>query len=343
MRPAGSRFRLSTALLLAAACLPAAAQESDPLYRVELLIISHEGNLGAERWEPFPDLAYPAAARFLVDDDRLDASLREFPGDAELDAYGRQLITMPPDPDADPGAGRAQPAAPAADAPTADPMEPLVRPFHLLEKSTHELNTWGVRRSGRYRVLFHEAWVQPVPEQARALPIVLDRSGDTGEWPAWQGSILIYLSRFLHLETRLWLNTRGNYFPEGWTLPPAPLGPPSVLVDGMPPYRYREAKLAEALAEQAEQAAAAAYPGLPTIGSDETAADGAEDPEAEPAEPLWPWRHSVLVSEQRRMRSEEVHYLDHPLLGVVVKLTPVDLDALEAERQVSAVSPALSD
>jgi hypothetical protein len=30
------------------------------------------------------------------------------------------------------------------------------------------------------------------------------------------------------------------------------------------------------------------------------------------------------VSERRRMRSQEIHYLDHPMLGVIVEITPVE-------------------
>ena len=49
----------------------------------------------------------------------------------------------------------------------------------------------------------------------------------------------------------------------------------------------------------------------------------------EPHVPVSPWRHAVALTEKRRMRSEEVHYLDHPMLGVVVKLTPVSEEELE--------------
>ncbi len=40
--------------------------------------------------------------------------------------------------------------------------------------------------------------------------------------------------------------------------------------------------------------------------------------------PPWPYRHAVPVREKRRLRSKEVHYLDHPLLGVVIKFTPAE-------------------
>jgi hypothetical protein len=55
---------------------------------------------------------------------------------------------------------------------------------------------------------------------------------------------------------------------------------------------------------------------------------GAAAPEAPP------FRH-MRLAESRRMRSEEVHYLDHPKLGVLVRIDPVELprsliDAFEA-------------
>ena len=35
-----------------------------------------------------------------------------------------------------------------------------------------------------------------------------------------------------------------------------------------------------------------------------------------------------LLQQKRKMRSNEVHYIDHPMLGLVIKLTPLDADAL---------------
>lgn len=35
----------------------------------------------------------------------------------------------------------------------------------------------------------------------------------------------------------------------------------------------------------------------------------------------------VKISQQRSMRSNEVHYIDHPLLGIIIKIIPYDLPA----------------
>ena len=53
-------------------------------------------------------------------------------------------------------------------------------------------------------------------------------------------------------------------------------------------------------------------------------------------------RHSfVELRESRRMRSREVHYLDHPVLGILVKIVPADVT--ELAENVSERSGRASD
>ena len=60
------------------------------------------------------------------------------------------------------------------------------------------------------------------------------------------------------------------------------------------------------------------------IGRSDSAPVGAEGPKMAPA-------GYVLLSESRRMRPGELHYLDHPWLGILVRIEPVDApDALLA-------------
>ena len=60
-----------------------------------------------------------------------------------------------------------------------------------------------------------------------------------------------------------------------------------------------------------------------------------EDPTA--AAP-WPWKHAIVHRQARRMRSNEVHYLDHPVIGVVVKVRPLSEDNLPLERDQDAAA-----
>ena len=52
----------------------------------------------------------------------------------------------------------------------------------------------------------------------------------------------------------------------------------------------------------------------------------------------WPWKHAIVHRQARRMRSNEVHYLDHPVIGVVVKVRPLSEDNLPLEQDHDAAA-----
>ena len=41
---------------------------------------------------------------------------------------------------------------------------------------------------------------------------------------------------------------------------------------------------------------------------------------------------TVVIDESRRMRSNELHYLDHPLFGMIIKVTPYEAPVPEADE-----------
>jgi hypothetical protein len=259
--------------------------KDDRWYRVELMVFSHAGGQSAEQWDPTPELVYPDAARFLSSAGQVKA------------ATGNQY----------------------QDNPTATTLPALPTPFVILGDSEQQFRGKAayMQRSGRYRILFHETWLQPVTERSRALPIILDQSGDTGQWPELQGSIQLHLSRYLHLETNLWLNTNGDYLPGSWRMPAPPLGPSSATEEPQESDLYI----------------------IPEEGGSEPAQEDSWQEEswqetspedAEVLGPVYPFRHAILLQQKRRMRSTEVHYVDHPMLGVVAKLTPLTAQDLES-------------
>ncbi len=76
----------------------------------------------------------------------------------------------------------------------------------------------------------------------------------------------------------------------------------------------------------------------PALGAEPAAALMGADGSVRLSAPEFPGRRYMVLSESRRMRSSELHYLDHPKLGVVVRVEPVTypdalleaFDALEA-------------
>lgn len=308
-----SSFTARTLVLLTLLASNAALAQDSRWFRVELLIFTNQsapaapaGAATTEQWDATPALAYPDAARFLID------------------------------------------PAQVVPAVAANPSG-LPQPFVQLPSSYQEFRGKAavMQRSGSYNVLLHQTWVQPVPPEARALPIVLDRSGDTGLWPRLQGSIKLYLSRYLQVETKLWLNTAGTYLPGSWQMPAPPLGPPSLVIEesfpelpamspatpdsGQPP-----GEAVPAVASPAEQATVAVAADeadslllQPIVSGPEGVAAVEEEVLLETG-PVYPYRHAVLLQQKRRMRSNEVHYIDHPLFGLVIKFTPVTAEELAA-------------
>lgn len=235
------------------------------MYQVELMVFAYPAGGNSEQWDALPELGYPDSTRFL------------------LDARDQGAVAAAATVDA--GASVGPTATPAA--------------FVLLPATQRELGAGAasMRGSGRYRILFHEAWVQPMPGKSTAIPIVLDHSGEGGAWPELQGSVNLYQAGDYFLETNLWLNTRGEYLPGAWRMPPPPRGP-------RPGATQESAPLDASLS-------ASAPAGLPDESPDNEASD-------------YPYRHAVLLQQTRRLRGGEVHYIDHPMLGVVAKVTPLN-------------------
>jgi hypothetical protein len=328
-----------------AACQVAA--QDDRWFRVELLIFS-QGAAGAknsEAWDPNPTLAYPTKSRFLINPEKAANNLSQYEAlsdplspttaTSSTDPLGHQTITLSLIEEA---TEETEPALPGSTDPTAAPLENELEiseppttpsPFTVVPRSELEFRGKAayMARTGRYKTLFHESWLQTVATKGKAIPIIVDHSGDDESWPLLQGSVTFYLSRYLHLETNLWLNTTGSYLPAQWSMPAAPLGPKSLIIIQPP-----------------EEESSYEDPLLAIDTQELTAVTELTTTEElalmEPQQPLSPWRHAVVLSQERRMRSTEVHYIDHPLLGVVVKISPVTEEELlqraEAEAQLEA-------
>ncbi|MFK7733051.1 MAG: CsiV family protein, partial [Pseudomonadales bacterium] len=249
---------------------------------------SQQGSELAETWPATPMLAYPDKGRFLMNQSEVSVTAEPIQettddtGSFSTEEEGVERRTNLP-------------------------------PFTKLPVSRKDFadTASSMARSSRYKVLLHETWIQPVGSKGSALPLIIDRSGDTGEWPLLQGSIKLWLSRYLHLETNLWLNTSGSYLEGDWRMPSAPLGPRAV-ANGSGTSLFA-----------AEQTVAAPAP----QPSENANLYWEEDQTVTTIDRGYPYRHAVALQQKRRMRSKEVHYIDHPMLGLMIKLTPLKTSA----------------
>ncbi len=190
-------------------------------------------------------------------------------------------------------------AAETADA--APEIDPGHTPFLLLPTSEHQLNRQASSLNRRHRVLLHQAWRQP-PGTPRNTPWVLLAGGDAyGQHRELEGSIHLGAGQVLELKTRVWLTqftANEGQTPGDWpSLPQAPNQvqateelPPG-MEDPLEIMRWQEMR--------------------------------ANAPDAETANTFLPTR-IVLLEDERRVRLNELHYIDHPLLGVLVQVTAVE-------------------
>lgn len=145
----------------------------------------------------------------------------------------------------------------------------------------------SLQRSSGYKVLLVKSWRQPGLERGKAIPVVVRGGATYGPHSQLEGTIRLVLSRYLHLETDLWL---GEYTQE------QPLAPTEVATDAL------------------------------QIPQDRPTIDASLTPEGttpESAESLYVPLRLVHLQESRRMRSKELHYIDHPQIGVVAKIIPL--------------------
>ena len=174
-------------------------------------------------------------------------------------------------------------------------------------------------------------------DQANALPIVLDRSGDGGAWPELQGTIKLYVARYLYLETNLWLNTQGEHLTGSWRMPAPPIGPSSLIFEAPEPEPELEPELElELEPEQPQRETITADPAIDLEYQRAPSTLITITESAETLEPIYPFRHAVRLHQTRRMRSGEVHYIDHPMLGVIVKITPLPDPRSQAKPQAKS-------
>jgi hypothetical protein len=190
--------------------------------------------------------------------------------------------------------------------------------LNLVPRKELHLNSAAVRLqgSGKYRVLLAEGWYQAFPPDFQGKPLWVS----TGDWLSSaghtdvQGTITIDRQRYLHVDVQLnhWLPKSATDNLLGIDLnaeTPTQPHPPRIAIE--------PAGEGETLSNTADSPENTGM--LDSTGqTEQELVAGLNWPRAE----LLTW-----IQETRRMRSEEVHFLDSPTLGVLIffkKIEPED-------------------
>lgn len=179
-----------------------------------------------------------------------------------------------------------------------EPSQPMTTPANAeqdyfiylpTEKRSLKNTRDAIARRNQYRILFHETWLQPLEAIEKARPLILHGGRQYGDYYELQGTLTVGISRFLHVQTDLWLSEfSADEFensPYSIHLPQEPKDQPQNQIQN----------------------------------------EWEEEPIGAPEEfttPDYRVNQAVVLRQKRRMRSGELHYLDHPRLGVLIKIIP---------------------
>lgn len=203
----------------------------------------------------------------------------------------------------------------------------LKKDFTRLDRSLFSLNNHreSLRRSANYEVLFHDAWQQQMWGKDAAVSIAI-QGGDTIDNDALQehseleGFITFHISRFLHVNTELWLSEPSIAKIQGAdgvsTLPERPIGSNEASLvltqalqrDSVPGQSLSE-HLGEKLARDARRILDTTNRAIESTSQAELNTNTSQG--------------IVALQQTRRMRSKELHYIDHPLLGMFIYFNPI--------------------
>lgn len=167
--------------------------------------------------------------------------------------------------------------------------------FYVLPATERTLNSQAqkIQRSGRNEVLFHNAWRQIITNKNNAKAIIITGGQSLGKHQSLAGSIRLSVATYLELQTNLWYaefeNNIGQDINQQW--PEIP----------MPPNKS-EMELEQALANDRAQ----------QIGTNGSTASGNN----------FVTRNIILLQQERDMRSSEIHYIDHPVVGIIIQIKP---------------------
>jgi hypothetical protein len=163
------------------------------------------------------------------------------------------------------------------------------QPFYQLPKELRQLNSQADKfaRSSEYQLIFHQAWRQPITHKSQAEWILINNPKNPLN--ELGGAIRLSVATYLVLETNLWfaelepkVDESENIWPE---LPERP-----DLVEENFTYRLEDAER-------------------------ELTEENIETSSLQP-------KRIVLLKGKRDLRSNVTAYIDHPLVGILVKIVP---------------------
>jgi len=187
----------------------------------------------------------------------------------------------------------------------------------------------ALSRAG-HRILLHKAWLQPIGGVGSARNVYLEGGNSVEPFHELAGTLRLSLQQFVHVDTNLWLArfvssttasapaaspkpttapgstaATGEAPTTSWPLPPLPPRQSDSVIDGDSPTAMESDGDINALLKKEV-----------TV------------------------ERVVLMQQHRRLKQKELNYLDHPLFGALIVVTPYGATAERDATDSDAVAPA---
>lgn len=184
--------------------------------------------------------------------------------------------------------------------------------FYLLPASERQLNAQAqkLQRNARFEVLFHNAWRQVITNKKASKAIIINGGQTFGQHQALEGSIRLSVATYLEFQSNLWLAqfdvNVGQEITQPW--PEIPVRPNYTTAAVNNLSLDSDLELEQALASENQQWSNGNFDANTNAAAPET--------------DNFVTRQIILLQQERDMRSNEVHYIDHPALNVIIQVTP---------------------
>ena len=204
-------------------------------------------------------------------------------------------------------------------------------PVTLLDdlEFANAVNRFGYRSD--MKVVWHQAWIEELQDSANAYDHEVTASYEEENFRIdISGSFNLYRSRYIHIRPDLEVDQLIFTIPDN-----APLS--GETTDNTDEGAMTMAVTSDSISNSE------ALPGvegqMTILPPDQGITN---EPVAEP-EPEWIPLRAAKIERSRRMRSGEVHYLDHPLVGMVVKVTPYEVPEEASEEAPESEASDVSE
>ena len=278
--------------------------EETPWYQVNIVIFKQPGHLlQSEQWKTGDEVDTRLPNRLIS----LQEALPE-PAESESNVAQPGPATVPPEG----GIVTLSESAPAAEV-AAEIPQPFVIQTPTDEEFTKALNR--ITRSPNYDILYQKSWLQPPLEEKDAMAVLVQAGEVHDGFYELEGTARLHVSRYLHFSSNLWLS---KYVQQ---------------IEVVKPWWQESASINDTEAGNNTDGDFTIELGN-SMEFDNGGDAGNNDLQLSSLQPMdtsitmgetitrYKSIRTGVMSESRRMRSGELHYLDHPLFGVMVKVVP---------------------